>query len=156
MQVNATLLVGASATVAVIAVAVAVVIAVLRHRAEQHLLASRQSMHLLPTTAFDPDLADILQVMSLLAAVRPAVSLAPRRAAPLRVRFVSRPGSRIAMEIAVPANALSILRQGSYAHVEHRAVPHATPAGAPVGDDLDPGAVRLWESSADTPDAAPH
>ncbi|MEX5637033.1 hypothetical protein [Parafrankia sp. FMc2] len=145
-----TLLVGVSAAVAVIAAAVAVVIAVARHRAETHLLASRHAVHLIPTSTFDPDMADIVQATSLLTAVRPAVSLAPRRAAALRIRFVSRPGGRISMEIAVPANALSLVEQGSYRNVEHRRVPYGTPAGAPVDDHGDPGAIRLWEDPDDT------
>jgi hypothetical protein len=143
--VNAATLIAVGAAVAVVAVAAAAVVAVARRRAEAHLLASRQSVQLVPTTAFDPGPAEVLQVASLLAAVRPAVSLAPRRAAPLRVRLVSRPGSRIAMEVSVPASSLSLVQQGSYANVEHRRVPHATPAGAPVDDQLDPLAVRLWE-----------
>ncbi len=144
---NAATLVAVGAAVAVGAVAAAVVVAVVRvrRRAEAHLLASRQSVQLVPTTAFDPGPAEVLQVASLLAAIRPAVSMAPRRAAPLRVRLVSRPGSRIAVELGVPANALSLVQQGSYANVEHRRVPHATPAGAPVDDRLDPLAVRLWK-----------
>lgn len=149
-----TLLLGAGGAIAVIAVAVAVVVAAARRRAEAHLLASRHAVQLIPTSTFDPDMADVLQATALLAAVRPAVSSAPRRAAPLRVRFVSRPGGRIAMEITVPANARSLVEQGSYRNVEHRRVPYGTPAGAPLDDQVDPGAIRLWEASDNEEDAA--
>lgn len=58
------------------------------------------------------------------------------------------------MEIMVPANARSLVEQGSYRNVEHRRVPYGTPAGAPLDDQVDPGAIRLWEASDNEEDAA--
>jgi len=96
---------------------VAIAVSVLRHRAEGKAHRKRVAFRALPAETFDPSAEEIIRLAAQLARVRPAVSMAPRRAASLRLTLRTDAG-RVVQEVAGPSAAASVLRMGGFAHVE--------------------------------------
>lgn len=115
------------------AAAVAVMIAVTRHVLSKKALARRVKVCLLPTDTFDPTPEEIIRFAGQLSRVRPAVSLAPRHTAAVRLRLATQPGGLVRHEVHGPARAASVLRLAGYAQVDLR--PVDTDTGAPPDDD---------------------